>query len=245
MAEGPKLNAVGEKCKKEIENWETSFKRWWGNLPENLLAEGQRHHETCATLVEPWRTFHGNFQDRTFWQPKTDRPHQRHHENWRILVEPSAEPFGSPRRALVEPSPKPKPFGSPRGMWPREPDRVRNAILPRNLYYGWIPESYCCWGRNKLFNFFWQICVFCIFPRWWYPARSPTPGSTMEATTSCPDAGDMMQFRVNKNPSETKPWDWREGLRTSNIPNMFAVKAIVGSRLGENVGEYFLLASLL
>ena len=34
MAEDPEANAVGEKCKKELRNWETSLKTWWGNLPQ-------------------------------------------------------------------------------------------------------------------------------------------------------------------------------------------------------------------
>ena len=42
MAEDPKANAVGEKCKKELRNWETSLKKRWGNLPQNLLAPQKR-----------------------------------------------------------------------------------------------------------------------------------------------------------------------------------------------------------
>ena len=63
MAEEPKANAVGETCGKELRHWETSLEKWWGNLPQNLLApqnrtapEGQRHHETCAT----WWTLGGS-----------------------------------------------------------------------------------------------------------------------------------------------------------------------------------------
>ena len=57
----PQANAVGEKCKKEERNWETSLKKRWGNLPQNLLApqngsapEDQRDHESCVTSVKPW-----------------------------------------------------------------------------------------------------------------------------------------------------------------------------------------------
>ena len=57
MAEGPKLNAVGEKCKQEIENWETSFKKWWGNLPQNLLAPhngSAQKARDITKLAQPW-----------------------------------------------------------------------------------------------------------------------------------------------------------------------------------------------
>ena len=54
----PKLTLLG---KKKLRNWETSWKKWWGNLPQNLLApqngsapEDHKDHETCATLVKPW-----------------------------------------------------------------------------------------------------------------------------------------------------------------------------------------------
>ena len=38
MAEDPKANAAREKCKIELRNWQTSLKKWWGHLPQNLLA---------------------------------------------------------------------------------------------------------------------------------------------------------------------------------------------------------------
>ena len=50
-----KPNAVGEKCKKDLRNWETSLKKSWGNLLQNLLAakdgsapKDQRHHDGSA-----------------------------------------------------------------------------------------------------------------------------------------------------------------------------------------------------
>ena len=43
-----------------------------GTLAEPSALKGQKHHETCPSLVHPWwrnlgKTFHG-----TFWRPKTD-----------------------------------------------------------------------------------------------------------------------------------------------------------------------------
>ena len=97
-------------------NRETSVKKWWWNLPRNLLAAqdgsgpwNQRHHKAWRTLVEPcllelWRNFGGTLCG-TFWQPKMDLPQgtrdtTKLEEPWwnlacwnfgGTLVEPSAE----------------------------------------------------------------------------------------------------------------------------------------------------------
>ena len=92
------LTLLGKNAPKELRNWETSLKKLWGNLRQNLLApqngsvpEDQRHHETCATLSKPWWNL-----AKALVEPWRNLP--------KILVEPFAEPSGGPRR-----------------IWPREP----------------------------------------------------------------------------------------------------------------------------
>ena len=110
-----------------------------------------REPETLRILENLGGTFRG-----TFWQPKTALPqrtrdttnlgepwwnlprnllaaqdgsapeNQRHCETWRTLVEPSAEPFGSPRR-----------------ICPREPETLRNLENLGGTFRGtfWQPKT--------------------------------------------------------------------------------------------------------
>ena len=81
MAEDPKANTVWDKCEKRVEGNGDKCKEVMGEpcaepfrKRKGSAPEDQRDHETYATFVKPW------------WNLG---------ETW---VEPSAEPFGSPRR---------------------------------------------------------------------------------------------------------------------------------------------------
>ncbi len=122
MPEPPKANAVQKNAK---ESWgiarETSLDKWWEDLaPQNGFAPKDKREITKfaeigwnlgGTSVKPWWNLDWwnlprNFF-RTFWQPKTIQngrapENQRDNETCATLVEPSAEPFGSPRRSAPE-----------------------------------------------------------------------------------------------------------------------------------------------
>ena len=40
-------------------------------------------------------------------------------------------------------------FWRPKTDLPQRTIESPKAILPGNLYYGWRPQSYCCWGKIK------------------------------------------------------------------------------------------------
>ena len=141
MAGDPRANAVGEKCQKEFSNWETSLK-WWVNLPQNLFGSCPREKGTPqnlknlgATLVHPCRNLRSS--------PRQSAPeNDRHHKTCGTLVEPWQNLGGTFRGAFWRPKTN-RTTESPK------------AILPRNLHYGWKPESYCCWWKmtdQSLFN---------------------------------------------------------------------------------------------
>ena len=147
----PKLTLLGKNAKKSWRNWETNVKKWWGSPGQDLsetkgiCPEDQKDRETCATfvkrrcnlresLVEP-STEHFGSPKQALWQPRGICPREPETTKLggnlgRTLVEPSAQPFGSPRQIQ------------------RTRESLK-AILPRNLYYGWRPQSYCCWGKTR------------------------------------------------------------------------------------------------
>ena len=66
MAEHFKANAVGEKCKKRVEELGDKFKEVMAEpatepfgTPNPICPRRSRDHETCATLVEPRRNLGG------------------------------------------------------------------------------------------------------------------------------------------------------------------------------------------
>ena len=90
------------------------------------------------------------------------------------MGEPSTEPFGTPKRicprrtersrnlrnlgeTLVKPRwnlggslvnlPQPTKLETD---LPQRTIESPKAILPRNLYYGWRPQSYCCWWKKTI-----------------------------------------------------------------------------------------------
>ena len=44
-------------------------------------------------------------------------------------------------------------FWQPKTDLPQRTTESLKAILPRNLYYGWRPQSYCCWGKIRTSEF--------------------------------------------------------------------------------------------
>ena len=91
-----------------------------------------------ATSVKAWWNLPRNIlaaQDRPCGSPRGICPREPETTKLggnlgRTLVEPSAQPFGSPRQIQ------------------RTRESLK-AILPRNLYYGWRPQSYRCWGKTR------------------------------------------------------------------------------------------------
>ena len=155
VTEDPKANPVGEKCKKVLRNSETSLKKWWGNLPRNLVApqnrsapEGQRDHETCATLVEP--------SAEPFGRTRRSAPEdQRDNETCATLVKPwwnlggtLVHPWWNLGETLVEPSAEPS--GGPRRICPREAERESESnSAPKPLLWLKTPKLLLL-GKNLL-----------------------------------------------------------------------------------------------
>ena len=120
--------------------WWNLVKPWWSlgqpstepfktqpcGSPRRTCSREPETRKTWRVLVEAWSNLQWNLlaaQDRS--APED----QRHHETWRTLVwnlprNLVAAQEGSAQRTLESPK----------------------AILPRNLYYGWRPQSYFCWG---------------------------------------------------------------------------------------------------
>ena len=109
----------------------------WCTLAGTLVGLGE-------TSVQPWWNLPRNLLAA---QDGSAPENQRHHETWRDLVEPWRNTFWQPKTDLPQ-----RTMESPK------------AILPRNLYYGWRPQSYCCWGkmpRNLYYG--WRPQSYCCW----------------------------------------------------------------------------------
>ena len=152
---------------KLVEPWwdATKLEELWWNLPRNLSAaqygsapEDQRHLTTSAKLVEPWwdatklEELWWNLPRNPLWRPNTNLPQKTRDtlqlpQLWWNLGE-------TPRNL--------KNFGGTfRGtFWRPNTDLPQRTVesLPPNLYYGWRPQSYCCWGKRTRLKFLSPHC---------------------------------------------------------------------------------------
>ena len=87
-------------------------------------------------------------------QDGSAQKNQRHHETWRTLVKPRRNLGGTLVKLCWNLGGTFRgTFCQPKTDLPQRPIESPKAILPWNLYYGWRPQSYCCWGREKRYKF--------------------------------------------------------------------------------------------
>ena len=84
----------------------------------------------------------------SFWFLSYSEPKQYPQQHRLILLKPWCNLEGT----LVKPWPNVggtfcRSFLQPKTDLPHRTIESPKASLPRSLYYGWRPQSYCCWGK--------------------------------------------------------------------------------------------------
>ena len=127
-------------CYEATATWETNVKNSWRNPPQKLfwsIAQKKRRRlwDQCQELFgeHSEKPFGGesHLLQRTQGDKRGSRP-QAGRQVWR-------SDGGSFHRT----------FWQPKTDLPQRTIESPKAILPRNLYYGWRPQSYSCWGQQQ------------------------------------------------------------------------------------------------
>ena len=124
------LRNLGETLVWNLEPSTEPFKTEPFDNPRQICRREPQTPRNLKNLGGTW-SFRG-----TFWRPKTDLP-QKTREITK-LAQPWWNLGGTFRRT----------FWRPKTDLPQRTTESPKAILPRNLYYGWRPQSYCCWGKT-------------------------------------------------------------------------------------------------